>query len=161
MSCKDSAFSYGYKGSAKYQLKSLATLSSVAIQSIYYDCKGGSSAMKAIGWNGAEFSVTESVRTLMQNIKVKRTCEVGFNCERGKFVYRKSEEEKRSETGREEVRSKLLNVDSQIHVTFQSELPHMTPLLQAVPIVTVSFSATLTHYHWIIMIIIIIRIARN
>ena len=78
MSCKDSAFSYGYKGSAKYQLKSLAMLSSVALQSIHYDCKGGSSAMRAIGWNGAEFSVIESVRTLMQNVEVKHNCEVGF-----------------------------------------------------------------------------------
>ena len=76
MSCKNSAFTYGYKGTAKYQLKSLATLSSVALQSIYYDCKRGSSAMRAIGWNGAEFSVRESEWKLMQSIEVEQNCEV-------------------------------------------------------------------------------------
>ena len=70
--------------------------------------------MKAIGWNGAEFSVIESVRTLMQNIEVKHNCEVGFvsmgNCkmEQGRGT--------ECERGREETRSNLSIVDSQIHI---------------------------------------------
>ena len=76
MSFKGSAFSYGYKGTAKYQLKSLATHSNVALQSIHYDCKRGSSAVRAVGWNGAKFSVLESEWTLLENIEVEHNCEV-------------------------------------------------------------------------------------
>ena len=76
MSCKGAAFSYGYKGMAKHQLKSLATLSSTALQSVSYNCMRGSSAMRTIGWNGAEFSVRESDWKLMQNIEVENNCEV-------------------------------------------------------------------------------------
>jgi hypothetical protein len=75
MSCKGSAFSYGYKGMAKHQLKSLAALSSTALQSVHYNCMRGSSAMRTIGWNGAEFSVRESEWKLMQNIEVESNCE--------------------------------------------------------------------------------------
>lgn len=75
MSCKNTAFTYGYKGVAKHQLKSLATLSSVALQSIHYDCKRGSSAMRAVGWNGDEISVRESDWTLMQDVEVDHNCE--------------------------------------------------------------------------------------
>ena len=78
MSCLGSAFMYGYKGMAKYQLKSLAALSSVALQSVQYDCKRGSSAMRAVGWNGAEISVRESEWKLMQNVEVERNCEVSI-----------------------------------------------------------------------------------
>jgi hypothetical protein len=77
MSCLGSAFKYGYKGAAKYQLKSLAALSSVALQSVQYDCKRGSSAMRAVGWNGAEISVRESEWKLMQDVEVEHNCEVG------------------------------------------------------------------------------------
>lgn len=79
MSYKGSTFTYGYKGIAKYQLKSLAVLSNVALQSIQYDCKRGSSPTRLVGWNGAKFSVLESDWTLMENIEVERNCEV--SCE--------------------------------------------------------------------------------
>ena len=32
--------------------------------------------MRAVGWNGAEFSVRESEWKLMQNIEVEHNCEV-------------------------------------------------------------------------------------
>lgn len=76
MSCLGSTFMYGYKGMAKYQLKSLAALSSVALQSIQYDCNRGSSAVRAVGWNGAEISVRESEWKLMQNVEVEHNCEI-------------------------------------------------------------------------------------
>ena len=78
MSCLGSGFNYGYKGLAKYQLKSLAALSSVALQSIQYDCKRGSSAVRTVGWNGAEISVRESEWKLMQDVEVEHNCEVNM-----------------------------------------------------------------------------------
>ena len=87
MSCLGSTFTYGYKGMAKYQLKSLAALSSVALQSVQYDCKRGSSAMRAIGWNGAEISVRESEWKLMQNVEVEHNCEVSIRDGNGTDVY--------------------------------------------------------------------------
>lgn len=79
MSYLGSAFNYGYKGMAKYQLKSLATLSSTALQTIQYDCKRGSPAMRAVGWNGAEISVRESEWKLMQDVEVEHNCEVSMS----------------------------------------------------------------------------------
>ena len=88
MSCKGTTFMYGYKGTAKYQLRSLASLSSVALQTMQYDCKRGSSAMRAIGWNGAEISVRESEWKLMQNVDVEHNCEVGLELGMGmRLVY--------------------------------------------------------------------------
>lgn len=75
MSCLGSTFMYGYKGLAKSQLKSLAALSSVALQSVQYDCRRGSSAMRAVGWNGAEISIRESEQNLMQDVEVEHNCE--------------------------------------------------------------------------------------
>ena len=78
MSCLGSTFMYGYKGLAKSQLKSLAALSSVALQSVQYDCRRGSSAMRAVGWNGAEISIRESEQNLMQDVEVEHNCEVSI-----------------------------------------------------------------------------------
>ena len=78
---------------AKQQLKSLATLSTVALQSVEYDCKGGSSAMRAVGWNGAEFSVRESDWKLMQNIEVENHCGVRREREGGREGERERESE--------------------------------------------------------------------
>lgn len=71
-----SIFEYGIKGTAKYQLKALATRSHKATQTIYYDCKDGESAPRVVGINGNTFELTESQSSLLENVDVELNCQV-------------------------------------------------------------------------------------
>ena len=69
-------FSYGFNGNAKYQLRSLASKSRVALQTLEYNCNKGRSAHRLIGHNGVEISVQESSQSLLQTVNVEHNCEV-------------------------------------------------------------------------------------
>ena len=69
-------FSYGFNGNAKYQLRSLASKSRVALQTLEYNCNKGRSAHRLIGNNGVEISVQESSQSLLQTVNVEHNCEV-------------------------------------------------------------------------------------
>ena len=70
-------FSYGTKGTARYQLNSLAAKSHQAIQTVEYGCSSAQPAVKLTGWNGVEFPVRESSSDVMSSIDVKLSCKVG------------------------------------------------------------------------------------
>ena len=69
-------FAYGFNGNAKYQLRSLASKSRVALQTLEYNCNKGRSAHRLIGHNGVEISVQESSQSLLQTVNVEHNCEV-------------------------------------------------------------------------------------
>ena len=77
-SLQEKPFSYGFNGNAKYQLRSLASKSRVALQTLEYNCNKGRSAHQLIGHNGVEISVKESSQSLLQTVNVEHNCEVRF-----------------------------------------------------------------------------------
>lgn len=80
MSCKNGKpFSYGNKGIAKYQLKSLATRSQMAFQAVTYDCKNGRSASGMTGWNGMEFSTDSPSTGVIYDVEVDSRCKDGMS----------------------------------------------------------------------------------
>ena len=63
---------------AEFQLRSLATKSHKALQTLKYNCNKGRSAHRLIGHNGVEISVKESSQSLLQTVNVEHNCEVRF-----------------------------------------------------------------------------------
>ena len=63
---------------AEFQLRSLATKSHKALQTLKYNCNKGRSAHRLIGHNGVEISVKESSQSLLQTVNVEHNCEVSF-----------------------------------------------------------------------------------
>ena len=69
-----SAFSYGIKGSAKYQLNALATFSSEAVQSVATSCSYSSQPTRMHGWNGKEFDMNDNTWNVNYSVDKSMDC---------------------------------------------------------------------------------------